>query len=67
MNKPTPEQRTIINAVRWCKRQRGDEDRRRDRTTNPVYREFHLGCWHGYDHVLSYLNRKLPKNFKVKI
>lgn len=69
MAKPTPEQRTIINAVKWARR---CADRDWDSSTKKAAEsagmvQFYRGRGSAYDYAAIYLNRKLPKNLRVKL
>lgn len=67
--KPTPKQRVIINAVRWCKRQITIDKKERELTSLSYVtdRSFLNGRIWALEDCALYLNKKLPKELRVKI
>lgn len=57
--KPTAEQRTIINAAKWCRRQ--------SRRCHDSQYVFDSIAGHAYARTAHYLNSKLPKELRVKL
>ena len=68
--KPTPEQRKIINAIKWCKQRATAHDKARAKALKDDQHNIYalcLGSECAFEVCAKYLNSKLPKELRVKL